>query len=339
VWDSRSAEVSGVTVRLHRPVAGEKHKAWRLVSAAIELDRLPARDERMRVQVPDEPRRQCELVAEHMVNIISVLEGSSKAVASPLLCVAFDPSGAIEREYLEQSSGIRAEQSASEHGVGSRIEWSPEVGRGLSDRMDGVALLSEAFSAGSEAATYRELVRFLELGFALPASDQRFKNSLVRYFASAPGYGYSGDEIGEWIGLRHPATHADLRKTKWVALGADVRHVVLRMRQACLDVLLNKEEWRSPSHKRRNVWAPDAITTSPRGEMIVKQGSSLSMLFRVLDEFGVYPRILGISVNHAKGSYAKYYQEPSQGPQSPGDAPAQSSASEASAPSKPPSAG
>ena len=133
-------------------------------------------------------------------------------------------------------------------------------------------------------------------------------------FLDQVGYGYDRDEINAWIKLRHPATHADFKKTKRVALTSDIRPIVLRMQQACLDVLFNKKRWRDRSSTRRQVWVPTAITTSMSGDIVVKQGSTLSILFRSYDEFGVYPRNINISVDHSKDDlYSQYFQEPGLG--------------------------
>jgi hypothetical protein len=302
-----SAEVEGVKVTLHPADHGTTLKGWQMVQASVDLIDLPVLNDN-RLVIPDEPRRQCERIAEHAINILSVLDLRGKSICSPLNSVALEAASQDEREFLGRSRGILA-KNTHESAVGSPLSWTPEIGKGLADRLDGVALLSEALSAGNEGARYRELIRFLELAFSLPANDQRLVRALARYFDHAPGYGYEAGEFKEWQRLRHPSSHADLRRTKWVALTSDVRHVVLRMQQACLDILLNKVAWRSNSSERRNLWQPDAMTTSKNGHMVVKQNTRLTTLFRVFDEFGVYPRILDIVVDHSKdGFYAQFVQ-------------------------------
>lgn len=304
-----SADVQGVGVRIHPRDDSEKSKGWRLVQASVELACLPPLDETKAIIIPREPRELCERATEHMLNVVSVLESCGKDICSPNLSVALEASNETERDFLAASRGILA-LNTHESAVGSPIVWTPEIAQGLADRMDGVALLSESLSAGSEGGRYRELVRLLELAFGLGANDQRLKSALVRYFQHVPGYGYTVAEVAEWLKLRAPSSHADLKKTKWVALGSDVRHVVMRLHQACIDLLLNKTAWRSAASDRRDLWQPEALTTSSKGAcMVVKQNAKLTTFFRVFDEFGVHPRILEVSVDHSKdGFYATFVQ-------------------------------
>jgi len=112
--------------------------------------------------------------------------------------------------------------------------------------------------------------------------------------------GYTRAEIKSWFDLRDPLTHADLRKASWVATGYNLEGIVSRMKQACVDVLFNKDAWHDPSATRRQVWSPEAITVSPDGKIIVKENSkNVSLLTRVFDEFGIYPIIWEISVDHS----------------------------------------
>ncbi len=309
-WEQRKAEIGDIVVTIGPREEESGHPDRRLVTACIELGNLPERDDQLSILIPDQDRARCEAAAEHVANLISVLETGSKRIYSPIGCVALEPLDRDESDFLDSSQGIRAVQK-TESAAGWNIEWSPEIAVALSDRMDGVAVLSEAFSVGGDSGMYREFVRFLELAFALSFYDKRLGRKLSQFLGQV-GYGYDRNEINEWVKLRHPATHADLEKTNWVALTSDVRHVVLRMQQACLDVLFNKERWRDRSSSRRRVWVPDAFTTSKSGDLVVKQGSKkVHSLFRSYDEFGVYPRILNISVDHSKdGLYSRYFQEP-----------------------------
>ncbi len=202
--------------------------------------------------MPQKEREDCEISACHAINLISVLESCSKEIYSPVFCVAFGSDNLRESEFLKNSQGIFAPERKSESGLDWRIEWTPEFVTAISDRFDGIALLSEAFSGGSEGHKYREFVRFFELAFGLAFYDQRLAKKLTQFLSSWPG-GYDRDEINKWVNLRHPAMHGDYGETNWIATGADLRSVVLRIHQACLDVLFNKEKWRDPSKSRRHI--------------------------------------------------------------------------------------
>lgn len=306
-WEQRSATIGHVEVTISPRETEDGRGDRRLLTASVPLPGLPPKDDDGRVLIPERERLQCEEAIEHATNLMSVLDGASRTLLSPLLCAALGPENEQERAHLAESKGILPIQR-NEQAAGSRIEWSPEIAAALSDRMDGVAMLAEAFSAGGELGMYRDFVRFLELAFARGFYDKRLAKKLTQFLA--PGYGYTRDEIDQWAKLRHPSTHADYQKSAWIALTSDVRPVILRMRQACLDVLFNKTKWHETSSGRRDAWRPDAITTSKAGEMVVRQGSKLTLNFRSYDEFGVYPRKLEISVDHTRdGLYATFYQD------------------------------
>lgn len=92
---------------------------------------------------------------------------------------------------------------------------------------------------------------------------------------------------------RAEAAHADQRKT--FVMDADVRPYVHRVEQAAWDVLLNKEEWRSASISRRDVWNPTSATTSP-DTLTAVVGSTLPLLGQLLDRWGEFPLDLGTSL-------------------------------------------
>ena len=224
-WEQRQAEHGDIVVTIGPREEESEHPDRRLVTACIELGNLPERDDQLSILIPDQDRARCEAAAEHVINIISVLETGSKRILSPIGCVALEPLDRDESDFLDSSQGIRAVEK-TESTAGWNIEWSREIADALSDRMDGVAMLSEAFSGGGDSGMYREFVRFLELAFALSFHDKRLGKKLTQFLGQV-GYGYDRNEIDEWVNLRHPATHADLKKTNLVALTSDVRHVVL----------------------------------------------------------------------------------------------------------------
>jgi hypothetical protein len=67
------------------------------------------------------------------------------------------------------------------------------------------------------------------------------------------------------------------------------------MDQAAMDVLMNKARWGDASTDRRSVWQPTAISTGERGDHIIRQGSPARITMLVLDEFDVYPCIIGLT--------------------------------------------
>jgi len=277
--------------------ADDKNQTF-LVTAKIDLETCPEKDSAGRIVIPTTPREYCEFAIEAICNLVSTFHGCSRSILSPIPCVALECTTPEERDYLEDSRGILGIHRG-DSGVRNKIPMEAELLTSVSDRLDGVALLAEAYS-GSESGRYREFVRFFELAFRAPFTQ--LNKRLEKFFEPTP-FGYTRSEINRWIALRHPMSHADMKKTQAIAITSDVRRHILRMEQAALDVLFNKDSWSDKSVTRRRVWTPDVCTTSENGHIVVKEGSKLSLLFRTYDEFDVYPRILNATLNNIEDSW------------------------------------
>lgn len=215
-----------------------------------------------------------------------------------LPCIILEYDTQEGKEFLNSSDGILSKQY-SENGVRSPIEFTLENINSLTDRSEGVALLSEVY-CNSESGQFREYVRFFELAFSLPFTQ--LEKKLYEFLKPMP-FGYTREEIQEWIELRHPSIHADMKKTEELAFTSDVRIFLMRMEQAALDVLFNKKIWCNNTVARRSSWKPDTFLTAKNGKIMVQQGKALSMLFRVYDDFGTYPRDLKASLTNIKENW------------------------------------
>lgn len=159
----------------------------------------------------------------------------------------------------------------------------------LAERLDGVALLTEALNHRNALGRYHELVRLFERAFHL--GPYGLFASLVPFLTdSAAPHGFTEQEIHVWINARPEATHADRRPT--YVLEADVRPWIARMLEAAFDVLLNKADWRQPTTTRRNRWRPAAGSSDPNAGMFLTQGREASLEFQILDGFKAYPLML-----------------------------------------------
>ncbi|KAF0190298.1 MAG: hypothetical protein FD165_2798 [Gammaproteobacteria bacterium] len=293
------ANIGNVTVSLSPDTKeGDKDKSL-FVVAKRKLDAIPHKDEAGRVVIPVPERADCEFAIDSIGNLIAAFNACSRSTCSPTPCIALEFENDLESEFLYSSAGIESNVETHQ-GVRYQIPLKPELVSAVVDRLDGVTLLAEAFACG-ESGRYKDLARFFELAFGLPFTD--IKKILYRFLDPMP-YGYTKNEIGEWISKRHPIIHADLLKTKDIATASDVRDYLVRMEQAALDVLFNKSKWRDNSIARRNLWVPPAWTKSKRGDLAAIKGSSgISILLRVYDEFGIYPKNLEATVRRIKSNW------------------------------------
>jgi hypothetical protein len=255
-----------------------------LVAGGVPLEFRPKLTRDQRVVVPDGPRRRCELAIEAIADLVSIAERCSRSIASPFPWVAFEPTSDAARAWLSEAAGIHElDRIVDIPSASSRVELSPEIIDGLRDRSGGVALLAEALSQGHPTGQFRDLFRVFERAFALPAGV--LVAPLHAFLHDR--YGYTEEEIEKWRGLRHAATHADVRRR--FVLEADVRPVLARVKQAAYDVLFNKESWRDQAPARRDLWSPTGWTSQPSGEVKVLQHSTGRLEAKLLDQFSAYP--------------------------------------------------
>ena len=201
--------------------------------------------------------------------------------------MALIPENDAERVELEKTRGIRSQPSAIPN-PRFHIEVNEMLMQGLRDRLDGLALLAEAYSFSDDhpSGRFREYVRLFELAFAMPATQMGKK---LTQFLQEGGYGYERREIEEWLVLRNPSSHADGRKTPHFALWADFLPVIDRMEQAAIDVLFNKTDWHNSSRTRRQLLHPKAATTSKGGNLGIMRGQTVDLRFRLMDTYGAFP--------------------------------------------------
>lgn len=275
---------------------GESGQAF-LVSSTSTMSELPPIDSENRIVVPVELRERSESAIQSAIDLIATFQGCSRSVLSPTPSIAFEITVPEERDYLESTIGIKT-MERQDSGVRGPIPLDSKLLSALGDRLAGVALLAEAYSGG-EAGKYREFVRMFELAFRRPFTQLE---KILNKFLSPTPFRYTRKEIRGWIVLRHPLSHADLKKTQGIAVTSDVRRHILRMEQAALDVLFNKKVWSNTSVERRSLYSPDACTTSESGNAVVKQGTNLNFSFRIYDEFGIFPKMLTAELSNIEDS-------------------------------------
>ena len=169
-WDSFTVLAKGARLQTHpipssSPSEGQKRV---LVDARIHLDDLPRRGPDGFLAIPDDARRILETIIEATAAMIAVSAQCHHSISSVLPPVALVPENATDREFLDTCKGLDVAPQARS-GIEYQIEMTPEILGGLVDRPDGLSLLAEVFAHERALGRYRELMRFFELAFALPA--------------------------------------------------------------------------------------------------------------------------------------------------------------------------
>lgn len=273
------------------PKIEDKHRI--LVSAHVELVRWPEKTQDNYIIIPETERKSAEEAIETVANLIAIAEHCQRSISSPSPCVAFLPENEVALEWLETSAGIVANRD-SVPDVRFRLEIDEKLLMALSDRLDGVALLSEALAHNHPTGRYHEFIRLYERAFQLSISQ--LDKKLFQFLRDSE-LGYERDEIKTWIQLRDAATHADERKSNHLVLESDVTRFIPRMKQAAYDLLLNKKVWRDRSSERRNFWKPVVVTISRQNAIQLTKGKAASFQFQAFDEFKSYPLDLNSGLN------------------------------------------
>ncbi|XYD08803.1 hypothetical protein R1A27_28345 [Methylobacterium sp. NMS12] len=246
------------------------HKAKYLPK--VTADRLIVFPKKVRILLED--------YIETFCNIVAISLNCSRNITSGRPMLAMKPETHEDLSYLSQVKGFYVKQqncvvNKGKHNFDTNI-YLPY----LTDRMDGVALLAEALHAKSATAQVHEFIRLFER--ALSLSGRKLIEPLTAYFAGTI-FGYTAEEIKNWIKIRDGATHADARNEFYI--NGDCGWYVSRLEQAAYDLLLNKLSWRTPNLERRNIWVPDSGTTNDDSDIYLRNDRDFESQMQVFDEF------------------------------------------------------
>jgi hypothetical protein len=254
--------------------------------ATIKIEDVIATDEDGHVIVPELPRTQCEHAIELFANSLAVCSRTNRTISSLDPCVAFSEIPELIQKQLDASKGFLHKPRATAR-VPFEINFAdPSIHGALTDRYVGVAIMAESLSATNTVAKYRELLLLFENAFARPSTDLRKK---LFSFLDGASLGYTREEVGRWINMRHGSFHADMLKSKTLVFESDVAPFIARMEQAAYDVLFNKEKWHDSNVNRREVMIPLSGTTNNTHDLRMTKGQDFRVQVQLYDTFGVYP--------------------------------------------------
>jgi hypothetical protein len=266
---------------------------WHLAVARVKLPHRPKRTGEGLVVVPERERHTARVSLETAANIASLGLGCRRELSSPNPYVAFEAQSDEERAWLAESAGLHGGlEGVCNQSITHKLDMeSEEQLSSLSDRWDGVALLSEATTATRATGRFIDFMRLFERAFRTPAP--RLEEPLVAFLDRR--FRYSTDEVHHWTTtMRGSAAHADQR-AKFL-IEPDVRPYLARVEQAAWDVLMNKLTWRDPATSRRSVWSPHGGSISPSGDLTIAVHSTPTLVAQLTDRWEEFPLDLGTRV-------------------------------------------
>lgn len=292
-WQMRFGAVTVTTLSLGKVPAPPQGRERLVLKADIPLARLPDKSETGAVAIPHDPRRECEAAIEGAAAVAAAYLCVERQISSPIPEIALEPESRQDEAFLSDAHSLQCRPTARQI-VREIISPDSVAVSDLGDRIEGVGFYADALAQTDPLASYRELMRFFELAFALPASA--LMNKLYQFLSTGPGR-YTRSEIDDWFNLRHAAIHGDGRKTQYLVVQADIRPILGRMLQAARDVVFNKKHWHTRSRERRSVWRPIALSIDRDGTVEIEQFSTPIMHFQLMDSFGAYPIDLSASLS------------------------------------------
>lgn len=241
------------------------------------------------VLISGESREAAERAISEMAVVLGIQAEQPWRVVSPMPYLALIAETGEDRKFLDESERIVLPSPALRPVMmGTGLGEPQSLAELLPDRPDGLMLLGAATRAGGGIAKLHELFRLFESGFG--RGGLSLLDPLTLFLRSYPEWelGYSREEVRFWIEhLRHPATHADLRRSKKLVFDADVDRHVPRIEQAAYDVFFNKEKWHSGDHRRQMRWALQGGRVMD-GPTLTTPKARLPMA-GPLDHFGTFP--------------------------------------------------
>jgi hypothetical protein len=299
-WTSWASKIGRVSIRT-RPInrtdvsQEQQAKRGRLLIAEVYLPSVPKPAPDGLLDVPARERQMCEYAIEASANLVSMMTRSQRRLASPWPPVALLPETTEERNELEKARAFRYTAVSSTNAVPPALRPEPKLMAGLTDRLDGVQSVATFNTQVQPLSRYREAVRFFEMAFARPITA--IEKKLAQFLASGK-FGYTREEVAEWITHRHGAMHADSKPSDQLVWDADVAHLIDRIEQALYDVLLNKQKWHDPSQNRRDLWHPLAGTSDRNGGVFVTDKTGgVRLEFQIFDGFKAYPHDMSANIH------------------------------------------
>ena len=266
-------------------VLNKKTENWYFLCGCMNIsEELNITPENL-ILIPNDKREEIEKAIETVVNYLVVSTRVTRTFSSPNPYILISYENDREKKMLEQTNGFFLEPTLIPS-VMPKLEFDDNILNLLQDRLGGISLLAEALSHSHPTGRFHEFLRLFERAFH--HSSSALIEPLTEFLSNAKNQGFSEPEIRNWVvTLRHPTTHADRRDN--FILEAGIRPVVHRMEQAAYDILFNKEDWRSPSSTRREIWKPISGTSSDKMDLFVIKGKGTSYNFQQLDGFSSYP--------------------------------------------------
>lgn len=228
--------------------AEEKSTIRALILAETKINKHDLKEINSEIEIPDSILRNCHRSIEMLAHAISACLSVRIDIFSPVDCIRLIPKTRRERQLLERCHTYIKKESTSNTSTLKKT-LSPDILNQLSDRLDGLALLSEALSGGNAASKFRDLIRVFELAFKSKIYDL---DKRIFDFSDEK-IGLTREEVREWKRNRDPISHADMLRSHKISFSSDVEKYIHKMELTARDVVFNKKTWQDKNIERREL--------------------------------------------------------------------------------------
>jgi hypothetical protein len=196
------AQLENVTVYSTHPIQLAGKPLGIVVVASLPLSiSLPEGDNSF--VIPVEPRRKAEAILEIVTQLLAIDKQTSHSISSPMPFIGFTSD---DPETMSLLDGRTVNQNVMSGRLGARTNldlFSDFSLRVLSDRLDGVALLSEALNSNTSLGRYMQLIRLFERAFKRGPTS--LTEPLVELLQPSPyGITEGGSLLDGCAGVEHP---------------------------------------------------------------------------------------------------------------------------------------
>lgn len=234
------------------------------------------------------PQELAELVFEKIRDLDNTVEQSVCEVSAAFM-LPFRIYGILTQPFYGVMTAEEAKRAPMWEK--SEVPFHPEISRSvdtrqaaalLKSRPEAARLLAAVVCADKPTATLLACVRLFEAAFKKGGVD--LKEPLAKFLHGAK-LGYTETESDRWIDSRHRVVHAD--RIGRALYDGDVYSQIPRIKQAAMDVVFNKRDWRSKNTERVE---PTKLGTRFNGRhMELTVGVFTTFRPITTDYFGRYP--------------------------------------------------
>ena len=261
-----------------------KDRSILYVYACKTIETPPRIDEKF-LEIPDVHRIDIDDAITTFADFVMISDGAYTNIMSVVPHTALIPETDDDKDFLRKFEKFNFGKLSLLSSMKFKIDVSHLSN--LSDRYDGIRLLSRATTSNDYISRFNYCYRLFERAFGIAGRDLA---GPLSDFLKLSSFGYDRSEIDGWIKARNRISHAD--NSRIIFVDNMICWETERATQAGFDVLMNKENWFSSDIDRRNLWHPSQGTFNKQTNCFYTRGINVDSPFRPFDQYGSFEMLM-----------------------------------------------